>query len=107
LIGDYAKSIDLTRAKRPPSSPAKRRLRGRFGGDASPDLFYGENAAGVRNSASSIRESVRRLKMLTAEGKPVFVVEYPRNDEQAKSARREISDNKFIGLMAKRALDQL
>jgi cysteinyl-tRNA synthetase len=74
---------------------------------AREDLFYGENAEGARNSAASIRESVRRLKMLTAEGKPVFVVEYPRNDEQAKTARREISDNKFIGLMAKRALDQL
>jgi len=74
---------------------------------AREDLFYGENAEGARNSAASIRESVRRLKMLTAEGKPVFVVEYPRNEEQAKTARREISDNKFIGLMAKRALDQL
>jgi cysteinyl-tRNA synthetase len=74
---------------------------------AREDLFYGENSEGVRNSAASIRESVRRLKMLTAEGKPVFVVEYPRNEEQAKTARREISDNKFIGLIAKRALDQL
>ena len=74
---------------------------------AREDLLYGENAEGARNSAASIRESVRRLKMLTAEGKPVFVVEYPRNEEQAKTARREISDNKFIGLIAKRALDQL
>ena len=74
---------------------------------AREDLFYGENADGERNSAGSIRESIRRLKMLTAEGKPVFVVEYPRNEEQAKTARREISENNFIGLMARRALDQL
>jgi hypothetical protein len=45
--------------------------------------------------------------MLRDEGKPVLVVEYPRNDEQAKTARREIAENKFIGLMAKRELDQL
>ena len=74
---------------------------------AREDLFYGENSDGVRNKASSIREGVRRLKMLRDEGKPVFVVEYPRNEEQAKTARREIAENKFIGLMAKRALDQL
>ena len=74
---------------------------------AREDLFYGEDSAGKRNGADTIRESVRRLKMLTAEGKPVFVVEYPRNDEQAKTARREISENNFIGLMARRALDQL
>ena len=74
---------------------------------AREDLFYGESSDGVRNSASSIRESVKRLKMLAAEGKPVFVVEYPRNDAQAQTARREISENNFIGLMARRALDQL
>jgi hypothetical protein len=45
--------------------------------------------------------------MLTAEGKPVLVVEYPRNDEQAKTARREISENHFIGLIARRTLNQL
>ena len=74
---------------------------------AREDLLYGENNNGKRNSASSIRDSIRRLKMLTAEGKPVFVVEYPRNDEQAKTARREISENKFIGLIARRELDRL
>ena len=61
----------------------------------------------MRNSASSIRESVARLKLLTAEGKPVFVVEYPRNDEQAKTATREISEHGFVGLVARRALDVL
>jgi cysteinyl-tRNA synthetase len=74
---------------------------------AREDLFYGEDADGKRNSASAIRESVRRLKMLTAEGKPVLVVEYPRSDEQAKTARREISENHFIGLIARRTLNQL
>jgi cysteinyl-tRNA synthetase len=74
---------------------------------AREDLFYGEDGDGKRNSASAIRESIRRLKMLTAEGKPVLVVEYPRSEEQAKTARREISENHFIGLIARRTLNQL
>jgi cysteinyl-tRNA synthetase len=74
---------------------------------AREDLLYGESSDGVRNNAASIRDSIKRLKMLTAEGKPVFVVEYPRNEEQAKTARRELADANFIGLMAKRSLDQL
>jgi hypothetical protein len=45
--------------------------------------------------------------MLTAEGKPVLVVEYPRNEEQARIAQREISENNFIGLMTRRELDRL
>jgi cysteinyl-tRNA synthetase, unknown class len=73
---------------------------------AREDLFYGENADGERNSADSIRENIRRLKVLAAEGKPVFVVEYPRNEEQGWTAWREIADQEFIGLLARRALDQ-
>jgi len=74
---------------------------------AREDLLYGESSDGVRNSAGSIRESMRRLKMLTAEGKPVLVVEYPKNEEQAKVARRELAENNFVGLMARRNLDAL
>jgi cysteinyl-tRNA synthetase len=73
---------------------------------AREDLLYGENSDGARNDADSIRESVRRLKMLAAEGKPVFVVEYPRNADQAQKAVREIGEHNFIGLIAKRALDK-
>ena len=75
-------------------------------GFAREDLLYGENRDGERNDAGSIRQSIRRLKMLAAEGKPVFVVEYPRNDDQAQNAAREIGEHNFIGLMAKRALDK-
>ncbi len=74
---------------------------------AREDLLFGENADGVRNSAGSIRESVARLKKLTAEGKPVLVVEYPRNEAQAKAAQREISKHGFVGLVARRELDAL
>jgi hypothetical protein len=34
------------------------------------------------------------------------VVEYPKNEEQAQTAAREIAEQNFIGLMAKRALDR-
>jgi cysteinyl-tRNA synthetase len=74
---------------------------------AREDLLYGETNDGVRNTPASIRESVARLKLLAADGKPVFVVEYPRNEEQARTATREISEHGFVGLMARRALDAL
>jgi cysteinyl-tRNA synthetase len=74
---------------------------------AREDLYYGEDSDGKRNKTTSIRESVARLKLLTAEGKPVFVVEYPKNDKQAKTATREISEQGFVGLMARRSLDVL
>jgi cysteinyl-tRNA synthetase len=74
---------------------------------AREDLLYGEDVDGARNDASSIRESIKRLKMLTAEGKPVFVVEYPKKSNQADTAKKEISEHGFIGLTARRALDVL
>ena len=83
------------------------KFRHAIDGFAREDLFYGEESDGKRNRAASIHESVKRLKMLAAEGKPVFVVEYPRTDKQARTARREISGQGFIGLMARRALNAL
>jgi cysteinyl-tRNA synthetase, unknown class len=73
---------------------------------AREDLLYGETVDGERNDADSIRDNIQQLKSLTAEGKPVFVVEYPRDNDQAQTARREIAEHNFIGLVARRALDQ-
>ena len=64
-------------------------------------------AARASATAQPPSRDLRRLKMLAAEGKPVLVVEYPRNDEQAKTWRGEISENSFIGLIARRTLNQL
>ncbi len=83
------------------------KFRRAIDGFAREDLFYGEDGEGKRNSNEDIRDAVRHLKMLAAEGKPVFVVEYPRNDAQAQTARREISEQGFIGLIAKRSLGAL
>ena len=82
------------------------RFRRAIDGFAREDLLYGEETDGERNSADSIDESIRRLQMLAAEDKPVFVVEYPRDEEQAQTARREIAEQHFIGLMARRELDR-
>jgi cysteinyl-tRNA synthetase len=86
------------------ANPAFRKAIDAF---AREDLLYGEGKDGVRNSAASIRTSVERLKLLAAEGKPVFVVEYPRDEGQARAATREISEQGFVGLMARRSLDAL
>jgi len=83
-----------------------RRFRRAIDGFAREDLFYGEIKDGERNDLDSIDASIARLHMLAAEGKPVFVVEYPRDDEQAKTAQREIAEQRFIGLLATRALDR-
>jgi cysteinyl-tRNA synthetase, unknown class len=85
---------------------ADARFRAAIDGFAREDLFYGENADGVRNDAGSIAESIARLRLLAAEGKPVFVVEYPKTEAQAQTASREIAEQNFIGLLAKRALDR-
>jgi cysteinyl-tRNA synthetase len=82
------------------------RFRGAIDGFAREDLLYGEAADGRRNDDDSIGESIARLRRVAAEGKPVFVVEYPKNEEQAQTAAREIAEQNFIGLMAKRALDR-
>jgi len=86
---------------------AEAKFRKAIDGFAREDLFYGEDSDGVRNNAGNIRESVARLKKLAAEGKPVFVVEYPKTEAQAQTARREIAELGFVGLIARRELGAL
>ena len=74
---------------------------------AREDLFYGEDEDGERNGEDSIRDSIAVLARFAADGKPVLVVEYPRTAEQARSVRREIAEQGFIGLVARRDLDTL
>ena len=85
----------------------KKKFRDAIDGFAREDLFYGEDRDGVRNKPDSIRASIRRLKLLATEKKPVFVVEYPHNAAQGETARREIAEAGFIGLIAPRQLDRL
>jgi cysteinyl-tRNA synthetase len=72
---------------------------------AREDLFLGEDDDGKPNKSAGIKESIARLKLLAMEQKPVLVVEYPRNAQQAEQVRREISALGFIGLTTGRELD--
>ena len=83
-----------------------RRFRDAIDAFAREDLFYGEGKDGQRNKPEAIRESLRRLKMLAADSKPVLVVEYPRDEAQSEAIAREIAAQGFIGLTARRELDQ-
>jgi cysteinyl-tRNA synthetase len=83
------------------------RFRAAIDGFAREDLFYGEDEDGERNDPDSIRDSIRALKRMSAEGKPVLVVEYPRERRQAEAVLREIAAQGFVGLVAPRDLDRL
>jgi cysteinyl-tRNA synthetase len=81
-------------------------FRAAIDGFAREDLFYGEDDDRRRNSRQSIGESIAQLKRFAAEGKPVFVVEYP-SRKDAESVRDEIKTQGFTGLVAGRELDRL
>ena len=66
----------------------------------------GEDDDRRRNSRQSIGDSIGQLKRFAAEGKPVFVVEYP-SRKDAESVRDEIKAQGFTGLIAGRELDRL
>ena len=74
---------------------------------AREDLFLGEDDDGKPNKPASVTESIARLKLLAAEGKPVLVVEYPRNNQQAEQVRRDIAALGFVGHTARRDLDRV
>lgn len=69
------------------------------------DLLFGETKDKQRNSAASIRDNVARLKLLTAERKPVFVVEYLDAPQEIERARKQLEGYGFIPYFADRALD--
>jgi cysteinyl-tRNA synthetase len=83
------------------------RFRAAIDGFAREDLFYGEDDDCKRNEPDSIQESLALLRSVRAEGKPVFVVEYPRAGKQTEEARREVAAQGFVGLTARRDLDRL
>jgi endo-alpha-1,4-polygalactosaminidase (GH114 family) len=68
--------------------------------------FLAKTRMASQRSGSHPRQH-RRAGALRRHGKPVLVVEYPRNEQQARSVRREIAEQGFIGLVARRDLDTL
>jgi cysteinyl-tRNA synthetase, unknown class len=71
------------------------------------DLLYGEDKGQRRNDAESIKDNVADLKLLLAEHKPVFVVEYLDAPIAIEQARKQLEGYGFVPYFANRALDQL
>ena len=70
-------------------------------------LLYGEEAEGVESSAAASGPRIERLKLLVAEGKPVFAVEYLDRAAQISSARVALEALGFVPHFANRALDHM
>ena len=79
--------------------------RAMIDGLGKEDLLFGETKDKQRNSAASIRDNVARLKLLTAEREPVFVVEYLDAPQEIERARKQLEGYGFIPYFADRALD--
>ena len=69
------------------------------------DVTAKTTTAGATAGKASARVS-GQLKRFAAEGKPVFVVEYP-SRKDAETVRDEIKAQGFTGLVAGRELDRL
>jgi cysteinyl-tRNA synthetase, unknown class len=81
--------------------------RATIDGIGKEDLLFGEDKTGRPNDPESIRENVARLKLVTAERKPVFAVEYLDAPTEIERARRRLVGYGFIPYFADRALDHM
>jgi cysteinyl-tRNA synthetase, unknown class len=71
------------------------------------DLLFGEIKDQEPNTPQSISENVARLKLLTADRKPVFAVEYLDDPKEIERARKRLESYGFIPYFADRALDYM
>src|SRR5262245_16390816 len=74
-------------------------------GIAKEDLLFGDGRSKYPNPQKVIDLGVRRLKQMTRDRKPVFVVEYIDKPEDIAAARKRIEGFGFIPHFAKRGLD--
>lgn len=81
--------------------------RGVIDGIGKEDILYGEDKDKQPNRPESIAHNVAQLKLLTAEGKPVFAVEYLDSPQQIAAARKRLLAYGFVPHFADRALDHL
>jgi cysteinyl-tRNA synthetase, unknown class len=71
------------------------------------DLLFGEIKEQEPNTPQSISENVARLKLLTADRKPVLAVEYLDDPKEIDRARKRLQGYGFIPYFADRALDHM
>ena len=76
-------------------------------GIGKEDLLYGDDVSQQPNDPKSIVSDVVRLKLLTADHKPVFVVEYLDAPQEIERARRRLERYGFIPYFTDRALDSM
>ena len=76
-------------------------------GLGTEDLLFGDDVNKQPNEPKSIASNVVRLKLLTADGKPVFVVEYLDAPQEIERARRRLEHYGFIPYFADRPLDSM
>ena len=74
---------------------------------AKESLLFGEEGEGIENSDAISAPRIARLKQLTAEGKPVFAVEYLDRAAQISSARAALESLGFVPHFASKALDHM
>jgi len=79
----------------------------RSNGLGKEDLLFGEDKEGRSNEPASIGDNVARLKLLTADHKAVFAVEYLDVPQEIVQARQQLMDYGFIPYFADRALDRM
>lgn len=68
------------------------------------DLF---SIGNKKQSASHTKEVLAHLKALTAAGKPVLVIEYPKKPERQAASRKLAEENRFTWLITDRDLTAL
>ena len=71
------------------------------------DLLFGDDVNQQPNEPKSIASNVVRLKLLTADHKPVFVVEYLNAPQEIERARKRLERYGFITYFADRPLDSM
>lgn len=74
---------------------------------AQESLLFGEEGEGIENADAVSAPRIARLKQLTAEGKPVFAVEYLDRAAQISSARATLEALGFVPHFATKALDHM
>jgi cysteinyl-tRNA synthetase len=76
-------------------------------GIGKEDILYGEMKDKEPNKPASIAETVANLKLLIADHKPVFAVEYLDSPQEIARARARLLSYGFIPHFADRALDNM
>ena len=81
--------------------------RATIDGLGKEDLLYGEYKEKQANPADVVARRIALLKRLTADGKPVFAVEYLDDPAAIQAARKTLTDLGFVAHFADRPLDNL